>query len=64
VTSLKSRGVGGKKGTRRLSQVGDRVLGPRDPLTEQNRNGRRVLRRLRKKYGAETIDREMERLRK
>lgn len=62
MTNLKARGVGGDKGTRRLSQIGDRVLN-RDDLLPDSRNGRRILKRLRAKYGDEVIDREMERLR-
>ena len=58
---LKKRGIGGVSSYRRQSQAADRVL-LREPLRPDTRNARRLMEKLRAKYGDEVIDREIERL--
>jgi hypothetical protein len=55
----KRQGVGGRSSIRRLSKLGESVLQNKQ-LTPDSRNGRRVMAKLREKYGDDVIDREME----
>jgi hypothetical protein len=57
----KRQGIGGNSSTRRLAQLGERVTNP-SKLDPNSRNGRRIMQKLRAKYGDEMIDREIERL--
>lgn len=57
----KKQGVGGRSRIRQLSKHGESVM-QNKPLTPDSRNGRRVMAKLREKYGDDVIDREMERL--
>jgi hypothetical protein len=61
VSLTKRQGVGGKSNIRRLSQLGERIVN-RDALDPNSRNGRRIMQRLRAKYGDEVIDREIAKL--
>ena len=55
------QGLGGNSSVRKLSQLGERIIN-RWPLDPNSRNGRRIMKRLRAKYGDDVIDREIERL--
>ena len=57
----RSRGIGGDKAIRRLAKVGDQIINKAD-LDPSSRNGRRIMKKLRVKYGDDVIDREIERL--
>jgi hypothetical protein len=57
----KRQGIGGKSNIRRLARVGERIINSAD-LDPNSRNGRRIMRKLRDKYGDEVIDREIARL--
>lgn len=59
--NLTKKGVGGKSNIRRLSAMGEKVMN-RAALEGGSRNGRRVMRKLRTKYGDEVIDREIQNL--
>jgi hypothetical protein len=57
----KRQGVGGKSSIRRLSKLGDQIINRVD-IDPNSRNGRRIMQKLRAKYGDELIDREIEKL--
>ncbi len=57
----KRQGVGGKSSIRKLSKIGDQIISRAD-IDPNSRNGRRVMQKLRAKYGDEVIDRELEKL--
>lgn len=54
-------GIGGKSRIRKLAKLGENVIQNKS-LTPNSRNGRRVMAKLRKKYGDDVIDNEMKRL--
>jgi hypothetical protein len=57
----KRQGIGGRSSVRRLAKVGEQIINRAD-LDPNSRNGRRIMQKLRAKYGDEVIDREIERL--
>lgn len=57
----KKQGVGGNSRIRQLSKLGEKIIN-RKPLDPDSRNGRRIMNKLRAKYGDDVINQEIERL--
>jgi hypothetical protein len=63
VSLTKRQGIGGRSKIRKLSQLGDRIIN-RQSLNPAGRNGRRVMQKLRVKYGDEFIDQKIDEFKK
>lgn len=57
----KRQGIGGNSSTRKLAQHSEKIM-YRGALVPDSRNGKRIMRKLREKYGDKVIDREINRL--
>jgi hypothetical protein len=57
----KRKGIGGVSALRQLAKAGEQVIN-RSDLDPSSRNGRRIMARLRAKYGDEAIDFEIQKI--